>query len=80
MKKIIIYTIAIFNIINSVSFAGSFLDEQKRYSRVRTAIKEKDALIKQNIINNNIKLNEMNILITACRIKSIYIIKTFRHL
>lgn len=65
MKKIIIYTIAIFNIINSVSFAGSFLDEQKRYSRVRTAIKEKDALIKQNIINNNIKLNEMNILITA---------------
>ena len=65
MKKIIIYTIAIFNIINSVSFAGSFLDEQKRYSRVRTAIKEKDALIKQNIINNNIKLNEMNILITT---------------
>ena len=65
MKKIIIYTIAIFNIINSVSFAGSFLDEQKRYARVRTAIKEKDALIKQNIINNNIKLNEMNILITA---------------
>ncbi|WP_020004207.1 L,D-transpeptidase family protein [Brachyspira innocens] len=65
MKKIIIYTMAIFNIISSVSFAGSFLDEQKRYARVRTAIKEKDALIKQNIINNNIKLNEMNILITA---------------
>ena len=65
MKKIIICTIAIFNIISSVSFAGSFLDEQKRYGRVRTAIKEKDALIKQNIINNNIKLNEMNILITA---------------
>ena len=65
MKKIIICSIAIFNIIRSVSFAGSFLDEQKRYARVRTAIKEKDALIKQNIINNNIKLNEMNILITA---------------
>lgn len=65
MKKIIICSIAIFNIISSVSFAGSFLDEQKRYARVRTAIKEKDALIKQNIINNNIKLNEMNILITA---------------
>ncbi|WP_304333166.1 murein L,D-transpeptidase family protein [Brachyspira innocens] len=65
MKKIIICSIAIFNIISSVSFASSFLDEQKRYARVRTAIKEKDALIKQNIINNNIKLNEMNILITA---------------
>ncbi|MEI0518330.1 L,D-transpeptidase family protein [Brachyspira murdochii] len=65
MKKIIICTIAIFNIISSVSFAGSFIDEQKRYARVRTAIKEKDALIKQNIINNNIKLNEMSILITA---------------
>ncbi|WP_157153130.1 L,D-transpeptidase family protein [Brachyspira murdochii] len=65
MKKIIICTITIFNIISSVTFAGGFLDEQKRYSRVRTAIKEKDALIKQNIINNNIKLNEMNILITA---------------
>ena len=39
MKKIIICSIAIFNIISSVSFAGSFLDEQKRYARVRTAIK-----------------------------------------
>ncbi|PPS23003.1 L,D-transpeptidase family protein [Brachyspira murdochii] len=65
MKKIIICTITIFNIISSVTFAGGFLDEQKRYARVRTAIKEKDALIKQNIINNNIKLNEMSILITA---------------
>ncbi|WP_300369071.1 hypothetical protein [Brachyspira sp.] len=38
--------------INITLFEGNFLDNQKRYNRVRTAIKEKDNIIK----NNNIKL------------------------
>jgi murein L,D-transpeptidase YafK len=41
----------------------SFLQKQKQYSRVRTAIKEKDSLIKANLKINNIKASELNILI-----------------
>ena len=65
MKKIILFTFAVFNILSSVSFCGTFLDDQKRYNRVRTAIKEKDTIVKSNIKNNNIKLEELNILIIA---------------
>lgn len=65
MKKIILFTLAVFNILSSVSFGGTFLDDQKRYNRVRTAIKEKDNIVKSNIKNNNIKLEELNILIIA---------------
>ena len=65
MKKVFLFVLAIFNIMTSLSFAGDFFDDQKRYSRVRTAVKEKDDLIKRNIKNNGIKLNEMNILIAA---------------
>ncbi|MEI0602685.1 L,D-transpeptidase family protein [Brachyspira alvinipulli] len=65
MKKIILFIIIILNMINSMLFAGDFLEDQKRYSRVRTAIKEKDKLVKDTLKNNNIKLNELNILITA---------------
>ena len=64
MKKIII-AIIIFNMINSFLFAGNFLDDQKRYNRVRTAIKEKDNIVKNTLKNNNIKLEELNILITV---------------
>lgn len=64
MKKIFIIII-IFNMINMTLFAGNFLDDQKRYSRVRTAIKEKDNIIKNTLKNNNIKLEELNILITV---------------
>ncbi len=64
MKKIII-AIVIFNIINSFLFARDFLDDQKRYNRVRTAIKEKDNIVKNTLKNNNIKLEELNILITV---------------
>lgn len=55
------------------------LDDQKRYNRVRTAIKEKDSIVKSNIKNNNIKLNELNILIIAYKeegILDIYMQKT----
>ena len=64
-NKNIIIIFIIFIMINSILFAGDFLNDQKRYSRVRTAIKEKDNLIKNTLKNNNIKLEELNILITA---------------
>jgi len=41
----------------------SFLQKQKQYSRVRTAINEKDSLIKANLKKNHIKTGELNILI-----------------
>jgi murein L,D-transpeptidase YafK len=41
----------------------NFLQKQKQYKRVRTAIKEKDSLIKAHLKTFNIKANELNILI-----------------
>ncbi|ASJ22657.1 hypothetical protein BHAMNSH16_13790 [Brachyspira hampsonii] len=64
MKRICIFII-IFNMINFSLFAGDFLDNQKRYSRVRTAIKEKDEIVKNTLKNNNIELKNLNVLITA---------------
>ncbi|WP_295158948.1 L,D-transpeptidase family protein [uncultured Brachyspira sp.] len=69
--KNIFIIIVFFNIINTVLFAGNFLNEQKRYSRVRTAIEEKDNIIKNTLKNNNIKLEELNILITAYKEENI---------
>lgn len=69
--KNIFIIIVFFNIINTVLFAGDFLNEQKRYSRVRTAIEEKDKYIKNTLKNNNIKLEELNILITAYKEENI---------
>ncbi|PTY40523.1 L,D-transpeptidase family protein [Brachyspira hampsonii] len=64
MKKILI-VIIVFNMINFSLFAEDFLEDQKRYSRVRTAIKEKDEIIKNTLKNNNIELKNLNVLITA---------------
>ncbi len=64
MKKVFIFTI-IFNTFNFILFAGGFLDEQKRYKRVRTAVKEKEEFIKNILKNNNIILQDINILITV---------------
>lgn len=64
MKKVFIFII-IFNTFNFILFAGGFLDEQKRYKRVRTAVKEKEEFIKNILKNNNIILEDINILITV---------------
>lgn len=43
-------------VMNNILFAGDFINEQKRYRRVRNIIKEKYNLIESNLKNNNIKI------------------------
>ena len=50
--------ILILAIMNNLLFSDNFINEQKRYSRVRDAIKEKYNLIENNLKNNNIKIEE----------------------
>ena len=47
--------ILILAMMNNLLFSGNFINEQKRYGRVRDAIKEKYNLIENNLKNNNIK-------------------------
>lgn len=54
-------------ILSLMSFSSqtNFLKEQKRYSRVRTAISEKEEMVIATIEESGIKIDELNILITA---------------
>ena len=55
----------------SKAFAqSSFLVEQKRYSRVRASISEKEQIILNKLNDNNINLNQLNILIIAYKMES----------
>lgn len=63
--------ILILAIMNNLLFSGNFINEQKRYGRVRDAIKEKYNLIKNNLKNNNIKIEELNILMIAYKEEAI---------
>lgn len=63
--------ILILAIMNNLLFSGNFINEQKRYGRVRDAIKEKYNLIENNLKNNNIKIKELNILIIAFKEEAI---------
>ena len=56
---------------NNLLFSGNFINEQKRYGRVRDAIKEKYNLIENNLKNNNIKIEELNILMIAYKEEAI---------
>ncbi|MDR0762471.1 MAG: L,D-transpeptidase family protein [Campylobacteraceae bacterium] len=44
---------------------SSFLDEQKKYERVRTALKEKSEFVLKNLSNANISMDNLNILFIA---------------
>lgn len=60
------FLIAFLVFINFGGFAQkSFLQKQKQYNRVRTAIKDKDSLIKAKLKFYNIELNKLNILLIA---------------
>ena len=63
--------ILILAIMNNLLFSGNFINEQKKYGRVRDAIKEKYNLIENNLKNNNIKIEELNILIIAYKEEAI---------
>lgn len=45
--------------------AGDFLNEQKKYKRVRDAISDKQNIIDAVLKNNNIDMNELNIVLVA---------------
>lgn len=62
-KKLFIFIISLF--IYSISFSQSFLNNQKRYSRVRTAFKEKEDNITKNLKNHNISSTNFNIALIA---------------
>ncbi|MEP1094165.1 MAG: L,D-transpeptidase family protein [Cyclobacteriaceae bacterium] len=49
----------------SSSYQTNFLKDQKRYSRVRTAIAEKEKIVVSTIEKNGIGIDELNILISA---------------
>lgn len=63
--------ILILAIMNNLLFSDNFINEQKRYRRVRDAIKEKYNLIENNLKNNNIKIEELNILMIAYKEEAI---------
>ena len=65
------YIITSLFILNISLFSANFLDEQKRYPRVRKAIEDKEIIIKQNLQNNNISINKLNIIIIAYKEESI---------
>ena len=69
MKRFAAYLVLIFCISNS--FAQSeFITDQKRYSRVRESIKEKQEIIETNLNKHEIKLDNLNILIIAYKAES----------
>lgn len=69
MKKIILLAFLIFSV--SGLFAESFLEEQKKYKRVREAIAEKNNIVLQNLKNNGLTINDLNILIVAYKAEMI---------
>jgi murein L,D-transpeptidase YafK len=49
----------------SFTIQTDFLTEQKKYERVRTAIKEKQGLIEKTLKENQISINNLNLLLIA---------------
>ena len=52
-------------ILGSFTLREDFLNEQKKFERVRTAIKEKEQIISQKLKGYDLKLDSLNILIIA---------------
>lgn len=63
IRKIIILFLAI----TSTSFASQtdFLSDQKKYERVRMAYRDKGQLVLQTLLKENIRLDDLNMLIVA---------------
>lgn len=52
-------------IVLPTSAQSNFLDDQKKYSRVRTAISEKEQIVISNLTRDSIEIDEFNMLIIA---------------
>ncbi len=55
----------IITLLLSFTTPNDFLTEQKKFSRVKTALKEKGKVIEQTLTEKNIALSDLNILIVA---------------
>src|SRR5690606_38541321 len=62
-KSILILLLGTFLI--SLTIPTDFLTEQKKFERVRTAIKEKQKLIEKKLTENQITLENLNLLLVA---------------
>ena len=49
------------------AFQTDFLTEQKRYERVRTSFREKETLIIENLKGHGLQLDNLHILLVACK-------------
>ena len=61
----LIATIIVVLLLNPLN---SFLTEQKNFERVRTAIKDKEAIIKSNLNKNDLTLTDFHLLIVAYKL------------
>lgn len=64
MKTTLILTI-LTTIIMAFTFQADFLTDQKRFERVRTAIKEKEKIVEQKLLDNELGLDNFNLLFIA---------------
>jgi len=63
MKTIIIIFLGV--LMTGSKLQADFLADQMKYQRVRTAISEKEAVVKEKLNSENIKFNELEIIITV---------------
>lgn len=65
MKSFAFFLLPVFFIITSFISLNDFLSEQKKFERVRTAYKEKGTFIEEQLKKSNIRIGELQILITV---------------
>jgi len=65
MNKYVNFSLLCLVIFCLTSASSDFLTEQKKYERVRTALKDKDETVKKNLEKNDLTSNLLNILITV---------------
>jgi len=53
----------------SFTIQTDFLNEQKKYERVKTALKEKQGLIEKTLIENQVFIDNLNLLIVCLVLK-----------
>lgn len=64
MTKVAILSIFLFSLV-SFTFQTDFLTEQKKFQRVRQAIKEKQIIVENKLAENKLKIDDFTLLIVA---------------
>ena len=68
MKKIAVLCLFLLGF----AMAGSFLDEQKKYERVRTALEEKSQIVLKSLSDENIDADKLDILFIAYKSEAVF--------